>query len=134
MNPTHLITRAAFGHAVRRLLIDFKDASGQDRHVEDTTLAPPGASDAALVQSVRELVEKQGGQLSALWQIRDGKAPACLYMRPGMMEETVMEMGLSVPADPVAAIGAMERSTGICFKPVNLGELINGWRSQGKHL
>ena len=130
----NLITRAAFGPAVRRLLIDFKDASGQDRHVEDTTLAPPGASDAALVESVKELVKKQGGQLSALWQIRDGQAPACLFMKPGFLEETVMEMGLSVPADPVAAIGFMERATGICFKPVNLDELTNGWRSQGKHL
>ena len=107
MNLADLLTTATLGDyapAVRRLQIDYKVNNRQNRHTDTVTLASPGVTDAALVRSVREHIEAVGGRLSAVWETRENGLPRCLYVIPGFLEESVREMGLSVPADPVAAM------------------------------
>ena len=114
-------TLGDYAPAVRCLQIDYK-LNGQNRHTDTVTLVSQGVTDAALVCSVREHIEAVGGRLSAVWETREnGGLPRCLYVIPGFLEESVREMGLSVPSDPVAA---MER---VGWNPVNLNELKAYW-------
>lgn len=104
----------------RRLLADYKDPSGQDFHQELVTLHPPGETDEALVESIREALAAQGYALTALLEIPEDTPPRALYLGRGYLMEYLDELGLPVPADMEAAL----KTAGI--HPVNWEELVCG--------
>lgn len=111
--------------AVRRFAIDYRQ-DGQDCGTELVSAVPKGASDVALVADIRAHIEREGGRLSAVWEVTGGGLPRCLYARPGVLEETAREMGMPVPADPIAATERMG------WNPVNMDELREYWRRHEK--
>ena len=104
----------------RHLLADYKDKEGRDYHRELMTWHSPGATDKALVESVRAEVAQKGCRLTALAEcVEDGSWKA-LYLSPGYLEEYAAEIGLTLPSN----IGETLDKAGI--NPVNLEELKHG--------
>ena len=80
----------------------------------------PGATDADLVENVRESLVQQGYTLSALWELLDNGGANALYLMPGYLEESIKDLGMPVPEDMAANMV----SAGI--HPVNWEEFVHG--------
>lgn len=104
----------------RRLVADYKGSDGKDLHQDLVTWHHKQATDAALVQSIREALTGNGCTPTALGELLEGGGTAVLYMAPGYLEEFAAEMGLTMPQDIAAALSA----AGV--HPVNWEELTHG--------
>lgn len=100
----------------RQLVADFKDAGGTDRHMPLTVCPPPSMTDEQLVGHVKALLVQQGYTLTCL-----AEGGRCLYIAPGMLEESLQENGIPIPGDMAAYFARLG------LHPVNEGELIAGW-------
>lgn len=102
-----------------KLLADFKDAGGLDRHMPLTVCPPPGMADTLLVRHVKALLVRQGYTLTGLTE-----GGRCLYIARELLEETFQERGLPAPKD----LSAFFARAGL--HPVNERELIKGWEKR----
>ncbi len=107
------------GMRPRQLLADFKDASGLDRHMPLTVCPPPGMADTLQVRHVKALLAQQGYTLTGLTE-----GGRCLYIAPGMLEESLQESGIPVPRDMPAYFARAG------LHPVNERELLAGWAKE----
>ena len=106
----------------RRLIADFKDRGGRDINQGLTIWHNRGASDQSLVESVRVDLARSGCTLTALAELLENGGAKVLYLAPGYLEETMREMGLTMPEDIPTAM----RAAGCC--PVNWEELARSRR------
>ncbi len=104
----------------RRLIADYKDRRGEDFNRSLTVWQSRGAPDQALVESVRDDLARQGYTLTALAELMEDGITRVLYLAPGYLEESMAELGLTVPADIAAALTARG------IHPVNWDELTGG--------
>lgn len=100
----------------QRLLVDFKDENGIDKHAPVYLLRNAQTTDEMIVRALKNQIEQSGGKLSA---ISDGLR--CLYLAPGILEEGCREMGIPVPHDKQRFL----EYAGL--NPVNKTELIGLW-------
>lgn len=100
----------------QRLLVDFKDENGIDKHAPVYLLRNAQTTDEMIVRALKNQIEQSGGKLSA---ISDGLR--CLYLAPGILEEGCREMGIPVPHDKQRFL----EYAGL--NPVNKTELIELW-------
>ncbi len=105
---------------VRRLMADYKDRAGRDFHQELVTIHSPGATDASLVDSIREALTGRGCILTALLEFLNDGSHRALYLGRGYLEEYMNELGLTMPDDLAAAM------TAAGIHPVNWEELTHG--------
>ncbi len=77
-----------------RLLVDFKDENGIDKHAPVYILRNDQTMDEMIVWALKNQIEQSGGKLSA---VSDGLR--CMYLAPGILEESCREMGLPIPHD-----------------------------------
>lgn len=110
----------AYAPRLRRMIVDYKDSSGRDYHQDLMIWHNPSATDADLVENVRESLVQQGYTLSALGELLDNGGANVLYLMPGYLEESIKDLGLSVPDDIAAAL------TAAGVHPVNWEELTHG--------
>lgn len=101
----------------RRLVVDYKDSSGQDINQDLTVWHSPQATDRALVESVRGDLARSGYTLTAIGELLENGCAKVLYLTPGYLEEAMPEMGLQVPDDLASAMEAAG------CRPVNWEEL-----------
>lgn len=104
----------------RRLVADYKDETGRDLHQEVMTWHDRRATDAALVESIQKEFSGIGCKLTALAECPENGPGRVLYLAPGYLEEFAVEMGLPIPEDIAATLGA----AGV--RPVNWEELTHG--------
>lgn len=100
----------------QRLLVDFKDENGIDKHLPVYLLRNAQTTDEMIVRALKNQIEQSGGKLSA---ISDGLR--CLYLAPGILEEGCRELGIPVPHDKQRFL----EYAGL--NPVNKTELIGLW-------
>ena len=104
----------------RRLIVDYKDSSGQDINQDLTVWHSPQAADKSLVESVRGDLARSGYTLTSLGELLEDGGARVLYLAPGYLDEAIREMGLKVPEDMTSAM----RRAGV--HPVNWEELVHG--------
>ena len=104
-----------------RLILDFKDADGQDKNTDVMVISPYRTTDATIVAHIKHDIAKQGGKLSALAEVIDNGSIRSLYLAPGYLEECLTEKGLPIPSD----LKANFDKAGL--HPVNYDELVKGW-------
>lgn len=114
------------GPRCRLLSIDYKDQNGVDCSQDIAVGAPQDVSDERLVNGIRGQYAVVGFSVSAITEVivsDDGTAHRALYIKPGFLEECIMEVGSTVPQDMAPALEAMG------IHPVNWDELVQGWET-----
>lgn len=106
-----------------RLILDFKDADGQDKNTDVTVISPYRTTDESVVERIKQDIAKQGGKLSALAEVMDNGSIRSLYLAPGYLEEYLTEKGLPFPLDMKANFDKAG------LHPVNYDELVKGWKT-----
>lgn len=106
----------------RRLLLDFKDGSGQDRNTDTIAWHNRNTADEAVIEMLKTQIASEGGTLSAVTELLENEKVCCLYCVPGFIEESIHEWGIPVPNDMKAA---MENAG---FHPINWDELVQHWK------
>lgn len=106
-----------------RLILDFKDADGQDKNTDVTVISSYRTTDESVVERIKQDIAKQGGKLSALAEVMDNGSTRSLYLAPGYLEECLTEKGLPIPLDMKANLD----KSGV--RPVNYEELVKGWQT-----
>ena len=106
-----------------RLILDFKDADGQDKNTDVMVVSPYRTTDESVVEHIKQDIANQGGKLSALAEVMDDGATRLLYLAPGYLEECLTEKGLPFPSD----IKAHMKKLGNL--PVNYEELVKEWQT-----
>ena len=104
-----------------RLILDFKNADGQDKNTDVMVISPYRTTDETIVAHIKQNIAKQGGKLSALAEVMDNGSIRSLYLAPGYLEECLIEKGLPIPSD----LKANFDKAGL--HPVNYDELVKGW-------
>lgn len=106
-----------------RLILDFKDADGQDKNTDVMVVSPYRTTDESVVEHIKHDIANQGGKLSALAEVMDDGATRLLYLAPGYLEECLTEKGLPIPLN----VKANFDKAGL--HPVNYDELVKGWQT-----
>lgn len=88
----------------RLLSVDYKDKSGTDYAQNIAICQNSDITDEQLVELIREQYAKQGLTVSAIIEIMSG--PRVLYIRPGFLEEGMLQQGLPIPENMPAAMEA----------------------------
>lgn len=107
----------------RLLSVDYKNKADVDCYQDIAVGQNPDMTDGRLVELVRQQYTGMGFTVSAITEIvmvDDVAATNSLYIKPGFLEETMMENGLPVPHDMAGALAYAGIS------PVNLLELVGG--------
>lgn len=81
-----------------------------------TVCPPPSMTDEQLVHHVKALLVRQGYILTCL-----AESGRCLYIAPGLLEESLQENGIPVSENMTAYFAQLG------LHPVNERELIAGW-------
>ena len=105
----------------RLLSIDYKNQSGVDCSQDIAIGQNPNMTDERLVELVQEQYTNKGFNVSAITEVIEedcGIIPRVLYIKPGFLQEDMIERGLPVPQDMAAALAY----AGIY--PVNIAELV----------
>ncbi len=84
-----------------RALIHSSSGSKKSHSRPLTVWQKRGTPDQSLLESVRNDLAKSGYKLKALWELLEDGNTTALYL-----EESMAELGLTVPADIAAALNA----------------------------
>lgn len=104
----------------RLLSVDYKNQNGVDCSQDIAVGANRDMDDERLVELVREQYAGMGFNVSAIAEVSEAGTPHALYIKPGFLEEGMMEQGLSIPQDMAAALAYAG------LHPVNWAELVGG--------
>lgn len=104
----------------RLLSVDYKNQDGVDCSQDIAVGQAPGMTDERLVKLIQEQYAGMGFTVSAIIEVIEEGTPRALYIKPGFLEEDMMEHGLPIPHDMAAALAY----AGI--HPVNWVELVGG--------
>ena len=112
----------------RRLLLDYKDSTGADRHSETVAYFNVDMTEQDFLKNLKESVAQQGYKLSSAIEFLPNSM-RCLYLAPGYLEESMRDLGLPVPSDMKANTMKSLKHTGL---PINWDELCEYWEQDAK--
>lgn len=94
--------------------VDYKNGSGVDCSTYAVIMRPAKLTDEVLVKHIRDDMEGKGFELSGVHEYVEGEPPRLIYVKRSFFEETMMEMGVSIPKDLKGALDAFG------YHPINL--------------
>lgn len=112
----------------RHLLLDYKDSTGTDWHSETVAYHNMDMSEMDFLKNLKESTAQQGYKLTSAIELLPNRM-RCLYLAPGCLEESMREMGLSIPIDMKANAMKSLKHTGL---PINWDELCEYWEQDAK--
>lgn len=96
--------------------VDYKNRSGVDCYTYAVIMRGVSLTDEILVEQIRMDMEQKGFELSGVHEYTEGNPPRLIYVKRSFFEETLTEMGVSIPKDLKGALEAFG------YHPINLAD------------